>query len=371
MNKDRLILLALLTGVLAVAACDLPWENEKDKKRLPDRAAAANPLLRHYYDMRTMPADMDPIKIPEGDVFDKKELEVKFPMGGSEVVNEVRVRLYLTPPQYAAGSGPDIECKVVAPDGTASAWQEVSFISVSGTEFVINRNAEIIFTTQFDGTLSDGTWKVLLRDPVRDEDGRVSFRNGTLRINGGLPAGSVFGADSDVLALNSLAYNHIWHQESDGRRRRDLSWVGFTTPVRADFTITGSFAVTSFTLSFATRSTFQGDPTTEMALIIISPSGGWYQPSELAWQVEQGPISDGGQLTSDEISTFTISRDRADSFVGDSFPFLGEPSAGTWTVLFWDADENGDRHYLSPKSVVDIAGTLTLVDGVEASLTLG
>lgn len=365
MIKDRLILLALLTGILAVAACDVPWDHEKEKKRLPDRAPAANPLLRHYYDTLTFPSKMTAIKIPEGDEFDDKEASMTFNMGGGEVVNDVRIRLYMLPPADESESHPDVRVKVIAPDGTASAWTEVSFVSGAGDSAIVDLNAEVHFAVEFDGTSSDGEWEIQLRDPIEDEDGRCILRNATLRLNLGLPAGSTFGNESSPLPLVSGMYGTRLPEFVSPRVPFDLGHIGANKPLILPFTITNSFAVTGLTFSWTIRSNFAGDPTTEMFFYIISPSGGWWCPS-VKEVPSAGSVTDPTSSTDDKQTRYIFSMNQSDTAIGNSFPFLGEPSAGTWTVLLFDFKKDGLGHYLIDSDIVAAA----IVTGVPATLEL-
>ena len=59
MRKDRLVLILLLSVFALMGAdCRLIAEKDDHPVRLPDRAPAANPLLRTYFSTLTTPAGM-------------------------------------------------------------------------------------------------------------------------------------------------------------------------------------------------------------------------------------------------------------------------------------------------------------------------
>lgn len=344
MNRDRLTLLALISAFTLVAACELPWENEKEEKRLPDRAPAANGLLRHYYDTLTFPYEMTNIKIPEGDKFDEKEIKLNFPMGGGEVIDDVRIRLYVLPSGDLQEGFPDVQAKVIAPDGTASAWTEVSFISGTGDAKIVDLNAELHFANEFDGVDSDGDWEIQLRDPIRDEDGRCILRNATLRLNLGLPGGGTAGTETQTVALIDGPYGARLPELEAPRVKFDLGYIGTNKPLRFTFTFATSFNVQAFQLTWNIRSKLGGDASQDVFFYIISPSGGWWCPSTEAIAAASS-LDDPSGGTTDKYSNFIFSMDRATIGIGDRFPFLGEPSAGDWVVLFFDNKKDGIGHF--------------------------
>ncbi|MBX3460411.1 MAG: hypothetical protein KF696_10695 [Planctomycetes bacterium] len=362
MKRDRLTLLALISTFLLVSACELPWENEKEKKRLPDRAPGANGLLRHYYDTLTFPSRMTAIKIPEGEKFDNGKIEFKFPMGNGEIVNDVRVRLYMLPPaEVKSDNFPDVQAKVIAPDGTSSKWTGVSFMTGSGTSITIDLNAEVHWPTQFDGVSTDGTWKLQLRDPKRDEDGRCILRNATLRLNLGIPAGATFSTETSTVPLVDGPYTEKLPELNAPRVPFDLGHIGAGKPVRLSFQFTNSFTVTGLRFTWNIRSKLDADASQDMFFYIISPSGGWWCPSvtEIA---AASSFTDPSGTNDDKYSNFVLSMSQADVGHGDRFAFLGEPSAGTWTVLLFDYKKDGVGLYMTD---VDGSGP-----GVEAELIL-
>lgn len=363
MHKDRLILLLFLAGFLFAAACD----HDDDEERRPDRAGAANPLLRHYFNTMTIPKHMTPIKIPEGDKFDDNELTLGFDMGGSEIVDEVSIRLFLiTPPNLHAEATPDVEARVIAPNGTRSAWQWVDFIGPGGSEdtLALNPNAEVIYGNDFNGVNSSGRWDIELRDPVKDEDGRCVLRNATLRINGGLPAGSTAGSTTATLALADGPYGLRLPERAAPRYIGDIGHFGVNGLMRLPFTVAASFAVRGVEIQFTVRASEGTDPNTEVWFCIVSPSGGWFLPA-----VDLVPLE-----TMDETSgvinqswlTYNLSMSFNNPEIGGSFAFLGEPSAGTWNLLLWERNRDGNAIWLSPDEVQggvlaqSVAATLSL-----------
>jgi hypothetical protein len=300
---------------------------------------------------------MRPLKIPEGKEVDGNNMLIReFEMGGGEAVTEVRVSLFLVPPGIGSNSEPEVQVRVVAPDGTTSRWEEVDFIIDEGP--LINHNAEVIFSADFDGVISTGTWQIQLRDPVADEDGRCLFRNATLRLNGGLPATATIGSETALFNLLNGEYNRRMVEIAAPRSQGDLGHLGAKKPLRMEFTFATAFNVTGFTLQFTVRSNPAVDVTLDLYICILSPSGGWL--------IGRGtPIEtlNEGNVT---WSTFSLGSTNTFPPIGNSFAFQGEPSAGTWSVLLWDAKDDQDAIYLSPDEVQ--AGVL--VQNQEAFLSL-
>lgn len=363
MHKDRLILLLLLAGFFFAAACD----HDDDEERRPDRAGAANPLLRHYFNTMTIPKNMTPIKIPEGDKFDDKELTLRFDMGGNEVVNEVRIRLFLiTPPKLTAEATPDVEARVISPDGTRSAWQWVDFISPGGgdDDLALNPNAEVIYENAFTGVNSTGEWRIQLRDPIKDEDGRCVLRNATLRINGGLPAGSASGSTTATLALANGPYSLRLPERIAPRYVGDIGHFGVSGLMRLPFTVASNFAVRGIELQFTVRAAAGTDPNTEIWFCIVSPSGGWFLPAVDLVPLETLDESSG--VINQTWLTYNISMSSTNPEIGGSFAFLGEPAQGVWNVLLWERAKDGNAIWLSPDEVQggalsqNVAATLSL-----------
>jgi hypothetical protein len=363
MHKDRVILLLLVAMFGLASACDLPWESDDEEIRLPDRAAAATGLLRHYYDTRTFPRKMTPIKIPEGNSFDERQLTVEMPMGGNVVVDQVRVRLYIIPPPgYDGSQVVDLMTRVIAPDGTTSSWKMVDFlldISAGDADYFVDSAAEVIFLNDFKDTgspvMSDGLWRIQLRDPIDDGDGRCVFRNATLRINDALVPGIPnSGNQTSTLALNEGPYEERLPFHRGIRSFGDIGTFGFNAPLRMDFEFTDTFQVHGYALTFTLRVRPDLDPEDEVYIAMITPSGGWVI-GMLPDPVETDTL--GGEFA-DRYFTYVIAESAVSPYIDSSFRFLGEPSAGTWHILLWTVRKDNLGYYLSKDQVV--AGLLTL-----------
>lgn len=367
MLKDRYIFALLLCACLALTACDLFDDDDDDEESFPDRAPSANNLLRHYYDSNTFPDDFTAIKIPEGDSFDDDELTIEMPMGGTELVDDVRVRLYITPPGTPSESGVELECRVKAPDGTTSGWQVVDFEDPEGSGLErLNPQAEVRFANDFTDVISGGEWLIQLRDPVEDEDGRAVFRNATLRLNGGLPVGSSSGTENQQADEATNPYDKPLPVRKGGTYTADIANIGVNKVLSAEFVFTNSFNVESFELTFTIRHNGSANPTEQLRIAVMSPSGGWYIPTQIpdpdAEFISPSPTDDTTWVT------YTLSQSRADNEVADSFIFLGEPAGGTWTLLLWESEADSNAIYFSDDEATD---STTLATGVEASMTLG
>jgi len=347
MRKDRLILLLLMTAFGLMAACDAPWDREKEEIRLPDRASPATALLRHYYDTRTFPRNMTRIKIPEGNDFDKKQLTVEMPMGGNAVVQDVRIRLFILPPRKATGdSVVDLMVRVISPEGTRSAWQMVDFFREpdGDADIAIDASAEVIFLNEFNNELSDGLWRIQLRDPIDDNDGRCVFRNATLRINGGLVAGIPIGG-SETADVPVNQDGSPYEQRLPTLRGKyifgDLGDFGYNAPMRLDFEFSNTFQVTGYALQFTIRSSPGMTPEEDVYIALVTPSGGWVVGGV------PDPVETFDPGAGFTWSTFVISETAFVPFISDSFRFLAEPSSGTWTLLLWSVNENNQGYFLS------------------------
>lgn len=367
MRKDRLILLLLLcTFALMGAECSTFDDDDDEEERFPNRAQASNELLRHYYDSNTFPKNMTAEKIPEGDDFDDDELVLEIAMGGSEIVDDVRVTLFLAPPPSVNLENlPDVQCRVRAPDGTRSSWQFVDFIypgaGLAGEGYVVDTQFEVRFANAFDGVTSGGFWEIELRDPVEDDDGRCLFRNATLRLNGGLPSTATSGNETATLDLEVGPYDAPIPELSGGRMAGDLAHVGTEAPLRAQFTFTGGFNVRSHAVSLTFRAIAGADPNLDLVVAVVSPSG--------AWEIGGLPEPTSSSTSGDETFTWTLfdfGDGQANPDTGNSYVFLGEPAAGTWTLLIWDNRKDRLSMYLAPEQ-----GTDPITPDVEASFTLG
>lgn len=344
--KDRFVFVLLLTMfALMGAECQAPWEKaDEEKKRLPDRALASSPLLRAYYDMRSFPHKMTDLKIPEGDDFDDKQLTIEFRMGGGETVTSVRTHLYVVPPKTSAMKDVDLHCRCIAPNGTASQWKLVD----AATTSTIDPQAEVTFDFEFDGLLSDGTWKIQLRDPIADNDGRAVFRNASLHINRGEPAG-LGGATNETVTLNATEGRYGEVPEFKGSRAAfDLGDFGTKKMLRNDFVFTGaSFTVTSFSIVISISAAEDTSIAESSVVMIVAPSGNWLAfqlPEDAAEELTFGTM---------KLATFRVS---AASFPnGPLMNLHGEPSAGTWSMYIMDREVDNTKWLLS-------------VDGVDTGL---
>jgi hypothetical protein len=363
MLKDRWIALLLVAMFGLLAACD----DDDDEVRLPQRAEAANGLLRHYYDTRTFPSNMTSIKIPEGNNFDERRLTLNFTMLANTIVEDVRIRLYLLPPP---GFNPseqvlDLMARVISPDGTHSAWQLVDFLreGQGDAAYAIDSAAEVIFLNEFNGLQSNGNWRIQLRDPIDDKDGRCVLRNATLRINGGLDAVAPVGGNQTVsIPVNAGPYELPLPYLRGERVFGDIGSFGFNAPMRLDFDFAGGFLVTGFSIEFTIRSSPGLSPEEDLYIGIVTPSGGWVfgQMPEALETFEPD-----GELFS-RWSTYRIGESANVPFLADSFRFLGEPAGGTWSVLLWTVNQRNAGHYLSKDST---DGT-DFFHNIPASMTL-
>ncbi|MCA8915713.1 MAG: hypothetical protein KDB90_09900 [Planctomycetes bacterium] len=330
MRKDSLILLLVLTVFALMGAdCRAPWEDDDVKDRpLPDRAFASSPLLRAYYDTRTIPEEMRDLKIPEGTTYDKDELTIQFQMGGSATVDEVRTHLYIMPPKGKDMGDVDLICRCVAPDGTASSWKGVNLVLASDAE---NLQAEVGFLFEFDGMNSDGNWRIQIKDYLDDKDGRCVMRNASLHINRGEAAG-LGGSPTETQTISAAAGNYGIVPEARGERfKMDIGWFGAKRMLRNEFTFTSSFFVRQAVLELSVYEPTNASGATESWFVLVAPSGNWHI----------------GLLTNEEIiETVPEVATGLDlltfQFVIDSTPtglmsnLNGEPSAGTWTIYMVD-----------------------------------
>ncbi|MCB9895515.1 MAG: hypothetical protein H6839_13790 [Planctomycetes bacterium] len=330
MRKDTLILLLVLTVFALMGAdCRAPWEDDDVKDRpLPDRAFASSPLLRAYYDTRTIPEEMRDLKIPEGTDFDDDELTIQFQMGGSATVDEVRTHLYIMPPLGKEMNEVELICRCVAPDGTASAWKGVNLMLTAEAE---NLQAEVGFLFEFDGMISDGNWRIQLKDYLDDKDGRCVMRNASLHINRGEAAG-LGGAPNENQTVSAAAGNYGLVPEATGKRfKMDIGWFGEKRMLRNDFTFTTSFFVQTAVLELSVYEPTDASGSTESWYVLVAPSGNWHigllTNDDIIETVSD--ISTGLDLLTFQ---FTI----ASTPTGPLSNLNGEPSSGTWTVYMVD-----------------------------------
>ena len=358
MHKDRLILLLLLSAFMLIGAeCQAPWDrDEEDEAPLPDRALSSTPLLRAYYDMRTMPRKMRELKIPEGTDFDDEHLTIEFEMGGGATVEEVRTHLYLMPPKGVSLDDVELICRCVHPDDTASAWKPVD----PATSSTFDPQMEVTFQFEFDGKTSDGTWKIQIKDYLEDKDGRCLFRNGSLHINKGGTDG-LGGAGPENVTIASTdpeaRYGPI-PEERGVREPMDVGHFGTHRMLLKEFTFASSFLVTSFNLRFGLYVQADNDPLADDNMMLVSPSGNW-----LIFALPDP--ADSVDLDPDKLDIYDFS---VGSLPNSRLMNLnGEPSAGTWSLYFVDTNKDNNIAILTTD---EANGGNIIADGAEISLTL-
>jgi subtilisin-like proprotein convertase family protein len=370
MHKDCLILFLMLAGFALIGAdCQAPWDNEKDEERpLPDRALASSPLLRAYYDTRTIPEEMRELKIPEGNDFEDDELTIEYEMGGAEVVTEVRTHFYLMPPEKSEFDDCELICRCIAPDDTKSAWKAVD-VQLGG---VFDTAVEIPFLHEFDGLVSDGTWKIQIKDHNDDKDGRCLFRNGSLHINRGEDSTPGGGA-TETVTLTAATGDYDVVPEAQGKREPlDLGWFGVEPPkegepermLRNDFTFASSFFVQSITLQASFYINIDAEFETRTNWVLVSPSGNW-----LALAFGENPA--GAFELSDTLKCVTYVLTVSSLPAGQLMNMNGEPSAGTWSLYIVDTLKDNNTCTLTTDEadttlgILPNTGALTLtLDGI-------
>ncbi|MBX3472819.1 MAG: hypothetical protein KF754_00345 [Planctomycetes bacterium] len=374
MRKDRLVLVLLLTMfALLGAECRSIGQKDAEERKLPKRALAAGPLLRTYYDTITTPAGMYDIKIPEDkdDLAKNGPLTIEFEMAGLTVVTDVRCRMRIAPPESGNGADCELQCRIVAPDGTTSTWKDVDFAS----DELINPGVEMIFLNEFDGLTAAGLWKIQLKDAVDDKDGRCVFRNGTLRINFGLEGNPTNPAnETATLALNSTSYTYL----SEHRGVRDLGDWGYfgldVRPLRADFSFTGtSFFVRSFSLTLSIFARDSIDLSADLYMLLVAPNGAWQ-----FMRPDTNSTTASFQYGSQRLTTLVFNFGGS-AITAPSFPFQGQPSAGTWSLFLWDVNVDSNIMRLSkdelriisvPDGMGGFVDTLTEFPDTPAQLVL-
>lgn len=347
MRKSWLALvLGLSIFALMGADCDQGGNIEPDRGPLPPRALAATPLLRTYYQTQFIPKDMRPIKIPEGDAFSPDRLTLLFDMGGDERVVDVRLRVTVGAPLTAKEStDPDLFGRVIAPNGTASAWKQ--FDLKSGDLYYIQ--PEISFQYEFTDLFSTGVWKVELRDPIKDDDGRCLFRNATLRINGG-EMSTLLGQPvaSEAVTVTQTTGNYGVLPEIKGRIfDSDFGSFGVENMLINHFTFTQSFSVNSLRLQITLYGRVQSQVQQSVRILIIAPSGGYHMFSFGDLSPDSIPLGEG------DLFHYDVSLAPA-FFPSESSPLFGEPSQGTWSVCVMDVQNEGNT--------IDLVWDTTLFD---------
>ncbi|MCC6573702.1 MAG: hypothetical protein IT462_07915 [Planctomycetes bacterium] len=342
--------LALIFGLsvfaLLGAECDTGGNIDDDKGPLPPRALAATPLLRTYYQTQQMPKEMRSIKIPEGDAFDPDELTLLFDMVGTDDrVEDVRVRLHIgappTPTQSLAEKI-DLFGRVIAPDGTTSAWKHCDL----ATGDVVDMQAAISFMDEFDDIFAEGVWKLELRDPIKDNDGRALFRNATLRINNGeISALAGQPADGEIITHTAATGNFAAVPELNGGVFiHDFAVWGVENMLINTFTMTQSFSVNLITVTFTLLQRELSDSAANLRLLLIAPSGGYFLFTLTGLDpLAEANVFTGGLET--EISYWSVVIEPS-HYPSDGMPLYGEPSQGTWTLALADIEPDGNTFSL-------------------------
>lgn len=334
MRKNRLVLLLLLGSfALMGAECStFGGDDDDDDPPLPDRAIASSPLLRAYYDTRTFPKGMKELKIPEDkDMLDEDgPLTVEFGMGGTATITSVHTHLMLSPPKSGTFDNCELQCRCIAPNGTKSGWKVLD-VELADE---INLQAEVAFLFEFDGLISDGTWKIELKDAVDDNDGRCLFRNGSLHINQGM--GTPGGAANETQTLSAAVGLYGTLPEKSGSRMMlDIGAFGINAMLRNDFTFTTSFYVTSLTLRVSFYVNEGAAAETDAMFVLVSPSGNWLAGGFPDDANEELEIS--STLT---LRTYTLGIGSLTA--GPLMNLNGEPSAGTWSLYLADGKTDGN-----------------------------
>jgi hypothetical protein len=357
MHKDRLILLLFACCAFMASACDLPWEDDDDDLApLPNRALASSPLLRAYYDTRTIPSGMRDLKIPEGKKDDEdEELTVQFEMSGAVTVDEVRTHLYILPPVGKSLNDLELMCRCIAPNGTSSAWKAVD-IEIGST---FDPQVEIPFLFEFIGLNSSGTWRIQLKDPVDDKDGRAVFRNGSLHINRG-GTGGLGAAVPETVSLDGTQGQYGILPEAAGvRAPLDIGAFGAGAMLANQFVFTSSFLVTSLLIRMSFYINEGVDFEGRCNWILVAPSGNW-----IAYAFPPTPT--GTVTVSDTVTLKTFDIAVGSTPTGPLLNLHGEPSAGTWTLYLVDTEVDGNTAWLT----TDEADTTINPDAGELTLEL-
>jgi hypothetical protein len=372
MRKDRLTLLLIL-GLFALmgAKCHVPWDRESPEVRLPDRAGPATDTLRTYFDTATTPARMSALRIPEGTRFDEDQLTLNFPMAGGQTVFDVRARVRIVPPRSGNGADVEMQARVIAPNGVRSAWKHVDW----ATADLIDPQAEIIFLNDFNGVPSSGTWRLQLRDPVEDGDGRCLLRNATLRINYGEPPGLSNSVQQTVNIPVATGNYDLLPEVRGLREPADWGHFGIAATLINEFEFTQAFHVQGFTLSFSILANSGTDPSVNGHFILIAPSGGW-----VAGRLGSDPPATHNLGGGARLITYTFGASNQ-GLLGESFFFYGEPAQGTWRLCLFDTGVNYNNMYLwkdavqtvlvpDPENPGELIESTEPVLDVPASLTL-
>ena len=250
------------------------------------------------------------------------------------------VRLRIAPPPSGNGADCELQCRVIAPDGTTAPWRDLDL----ATDDIVRAGAEMIFLNEFDGVLSGGKWKVQLRDAADDNDGRCVFRNGTLRLNLG-EDGTLSNNVNETASvpLTSTSFSYI-REMAGVRDLGDWGHFGLTDrPLRTEFTFTGpSFFVRSFQLIFSLKLPLGVAPDEDIYMLLVAPNGAWQflRPTSLLVTA----TFDYGTF---RLNTYSFALNSS-GITGPSFPFRGQTSSGTWTLYLWDVKYDNNIGYFSP-----------------------
>jgi subtilisin-like proprotein convertase family protein len=337
MRTPRYLLLAVLLTSFALLGAQC-GPDQPDDDPLPKRAGAATPFMRTYYQTQTVPRSMQAVKIPEGTDFEDDELELTFSMGGNELVTDMDVGLTVGGEQEAKVY--DLYCRMVSPIGTKSAWKPVD-LSYTKTH--------IPFSYEFDSENSSGKWKLQLRDPVKDNDGRLRFRNATLRINDGESStirGLANNATETITLTSTQMKLDVLREVTAGAFPADFCVFGVKKMLQNNFTFTTSFSVRSFQIDFSILIDKSANVGKDCLMLIMAPSGGYAFGALEAW----GSLPTATDLGSVALYQFSF------AFAND-IDLAGEPSLGTWTLALIDTKTD--------------LKTMELTDNTPPSMTLG
>lgn len=334
MRTPRFILLAVLLTSFALLGAEC-GNNEPDEDPLPKRAGAATPFMRTYYQTLTFPRNMRAIKIPEGPEFDDDELTVKFAMGGNELVTDIDLGLTVTGDRDP--SAYDLYVRLISPQGTVSAYKPVDIATAS----LIYKKVHVPFAYEFDNENSTGTWKVQLRDPIQDDDGRLRFRNATLRINDGESStirGLADNANETVTLTPAQARYDVLREVEGGVFPFDFGKFGTSAMLLNTFTFTQSFSVRSAGIQFAIKSNDSSSPSENLMVMVIAPSGNYsYGAAGISpLEIKVGSVT---------YSSYTLQ-------LPDDLD--GEPSLGTWTLALVDTKKDSNTMEFSNIGVIVI-----------------
>jgi len=337
MRTPRLLLLGVVLSSFALLGATCDNNKDDDEDPLPQRALAATPFLRTYYQTQTIPKSMRAIKIPEGNNFEDQELQVDFDMSGAELVTDVEVGLSVGANRSADY---DLYARLISAVGTASAWKPIDVKTAEKFQVQV----VISFAFEFDNEISSGKWKLQLRDPIEDNDSRLMFRNASLRINDGESStirGLANDATQTVALSGTLGRYDILPEVFGGVNSGDIGIWGFNAMLSNVFTMTTAFSVRVATVQFAIAENDSADASKNLVLVVVPPSGGLsiWVPGD---SVES--LKPAGSSVNFRRYAMDISIDMA-----------GEPSTGTWIVALVDVKHDSNTMSLSSVGPVTAA----------------